>query len=115
MMKYCHRCGKMSEIEGDIKFCPHCGASLEDIQQPENQTGGTPQGPDSAQYQSSESANEKYTPWEDKGKLGFIGSLFETWKESVFELTTVRLTPLTETEPFSTVRCSSVRGLYLKV
>jgi len=87
MMKYCHRCGKMSEIEGEIKFCPHCGVSFEDAQQPTGQPGETPHVPGPAQTRASGSATEKYTPWEDREKLGLIGSLFETWKESVFNPT----------------------------
>lgn len=87
MMKYCRRCGKASEIEAGMKFCPNCGAPYEDTQKSAEGKSETPGMAGLPQARTPDSEQERYTPWEDKGKLGFFGSLFETWKESVFNPT----------------------------
>ena len=87
MIRYCHRCGKSAEVEAEMNFCPHCGAPYEDAKMPADNKGETPRVPGSPQAQIPGSEQVRYTPWEDKAKLGFFGSLFETWKESVFNPT----------------------------
>ncbi|OQX91761.1 MAG: hypothetical protein B6D58_06425 [candidate division Zixibacteria bacterium 4484_95] len=87
MMKHCRRCGKTTEIEAGMKFCPNCGAPYEDTQSHPDDKGETPGMAGLPQGKTAESEQQRYTPWEDKGKLGFLGSLFETWKKSVFEPT----------------------------
>jgi hypothetical protein len=86
MTQYCHRCGKTSESLAQMRFCPHCGAPYEEpLGQPP--TGATPdQGGISAGPQAIITGpGDFYIPWEDKGKLGFLGSLYETWKQSCFD------------------------------
>jgi hypothetical protein len=85
--RYCRRCGKMSEFEGELKFCPHCGAPFEELGEPPKSDQEYSQPSDSAGQPAPESGPAKYVAWEDKGRLGFFGALFETWKESLFNPT----------------------------
>lgn len=84
MVRYCLRCGKTAEYEAEIKFCPHCGAPYEDNSEPGDSPGGDKPKPEAASQQPASDVEQKYIPWEDRARLGFLGSLFETWKTSVF-------------------------------
>jgi hypothetical protein len=85
MTQHCQRCGQISESSSAMKFCPQCGALYEEPAEitqilPASESGdksGTAPQPiaETATY---------YIPWEDKKNLGFLGALFETWKQSCF-------------------------------
>ncbi|MCP4580895.1 MAG: hypothetical protein GY839_04710 [candidate division Zixibacteria bacterium] len=93
MKRYCKNCHRITESITELNSCPQCGASFEPIGEPEKQTAEPSPPPPpppvqpQPQAQQSDGAEEKYTPWEDRDKLGFVGSLFETWKESLFNPT----------------------------
>ncbi|MCD6161576.1 MAG: YIP1 family protein [candidate division Zixibacteria bacterium] len=87
MIKYCRNCGKMAEADGEIKFCPHCGASMEEPLTPDEKQSEIPPERETLIYKAPDETENKYILWEDRSKLGFISSLFETWKESVFNPT----------------------------
>ena len=83
MKRYCKNCHRVTESETELRSCPQCGAAFEPIGAPAYELPKTLLAP--VQPQSEKTKTEgKYTPWEDRTKLGFIGSLFETWKESLF-------------------------------
>jgi hypothetical protein len=85
MTQHCQRCGQTSESASPMKFCPHCGAAYEDINETTNMIPTPEQaGPSGPSPASAEQQQTYYCPWEDKGNLGFLGALFETWKESCF-------------------------------
>jgi len=88
MRRYCKNCGQISEADTDLKFCPHCGAAFEMVGTPGEQQpkgGGMP--PVQPMAQSKAEGDTKYCAWEDKARLGFVGALYETWKESLFNPT----------------------------
>jgi hypothetical protein len=95
MKRYCMKCGQITESEDEIKFCAHCGAPFEPVgipreEKPKEETpqGGLPPVTPMAQAQQQSATEEpKYCAWEDKERLGFLGALFETWKESLFNPT----------------------------
>jgi hypothetical protein len=85
MTQHCQRCGQISESASAMKFCPQCGAPYEEASEM-TQIMPTPEPTDSAQAAPSLAEEQQvyYVPWEDKGNLGFLGALFETFKESCF-------------------------------
>jgi hypothetical protein len=86
MTQYCHHCGQTSESLAPMKFCPHCGALFEiPLGQMPVRDSSAQAGPGTES--TPVSPIEPYVPWEDKGKLGFLGSLYETWKQSCFDPT----------------------------
>jgi len=83
MKRYCKNCHRITESITDLKSCPQCGAAFEPIGAPDQkppEPALTPVQPQSEKTKTE----EKYIPWEDRARLGFVGSLFETWKESLF-------------------------------
>ncbi|NLI16760.1 MAG: hypothetical protein GX409_10800 [candidate division Zixibacteria bacterium] len=85
MIQYCQRCGHTSESESGVKYCPYCGSPFEATSETApvvslGESGNTGQ----SQTPPSEQPPIYYVPWEDKKSLGFLGALFETWKESCF-------------------------------
>ena len=87
MGKYCRHCSKTSSVEGYTKFCPYCGTAYEDAEQSQRRPEETSPITASTQSQSSGADHGKYVPWEDREKHGFIGALYETWRESIFSPT----------------------------
>jgi len=91
MKRYCKNCHRVTESITELNSCPQCGASFEPIGEPENlaeqQPPPLPPVQPQAQAQQSSAEEKRYIPWEDRDKLGFVGSLFETWKESLFNPT----------------------------
>ena len=90
MKRYCKNCGQISESDDEIKYCAHCGAEFEPVGIPtEDQAKADlpPVTPMAQAQQQSGTEESKYCAWEDKGRLGFIGALFETWKQSLFNPT----------------------------
>jgi hypothetical protein len=80
MIKYCLHCGKSSESDIEMKFCPHCGTPFEMASQSESPGKPLPAPPPSLQAAQP----SRHIPWEDRSKEGFLGSLYETWKQSCF-------------------------------
>jgi len=77
-MSYCPKCG--NKVDETMVFCPHCGASLKDVQRPTS-----PPSP-AQQYQRRNEKSEKNEKQEknehpdrvekqEKGERGFIGYL----------------------------------------
>lgn len=89
MRRYCKNCGQISQADTDLKNCPHCGAEFEPVGIPrEEQPQGSGLPPLQPMARQTAGGSEaKYCPWEDKGRLGFVGALYETWKESLFNPT----------------------------
>jgi len=85
MTQQCQRCGQISETASGIKFCPYCGAPFEEAEEM-TQIMPSPESNNTGQSQSppQEQPPIYYVPWEDKKNLGFLGPLFETFKESCF-------------------------------
>lgn len=85
MRRYCKKCGQISESETELRFCSHCGAEFEKLDSPgHEQSPGDGLPPAQPMAPKTSSEQPKYCPWEDKGRLGFINALYETWKESLF-------------------------------
>ena len=85
MTHQCQQCGQTSESASGIKYCPYCGAPFDEASEM-TQIMPAREPDDSGQSQPppSEQPPLYYVPWEDKKTLGFLGALFETWKESCF-------------------------------
>lgn len=88
MRRYCKNCGQISQSDTDLTNCPHCGAEFEPVGIPrEQQPQGSGLPPAQPMAQKKAEGEAKYCPWEDKARLGFVGALYETWKESLFNPT----------------------------
>jgi hypothetical protein len=85
MTQHCQRCGQISETASAIKFCPHCGAPFDEaVEITQILPAPEPSGFANAQEAETPRPQTYYVPWEDKKNLGFLGALFETWKQSCF-------------------------------
>jgi len=83
MKRYCKNCHRVTESETELRSCPQCGAAFEPIGAPAYKLPEAPLAPVQPQSEKIKT-EERYIPWEDRARLGFIGSLFETWRESLF-------------------------------
>lgn len=80
----CPNCGQPAGP--DDRFCSNCGQPLEPAPPPPPPASPVVNPPDTP-IPSGEpglTGRPRYVAWEDRGKLGFFKSLWETWRESVF-------------------------------
>jgi hypothetical protein len=72
----CRHCGRDLDPAGGQKYCPFCGHELEQ-----------PPAQDSVEFPSEidlSTHQDRYCPWEDQDKIGFLEGLLLTLKESLF-------------------------------
>jgi hypothetical protein len=79
----CPHCEREYTEHKDQRTCPHCGASLEPENIPPEIEIDDPEPPDQPNRLSKPSRKE-YCPWEDQEKLGFVESMIQTVRQSVF-------------------------------
>lgn len=75
----CNNCGKEIPEINQGQFCPFCGAALaqqESAEQPPIQEAAT-----------ATSSAQPFCPWENRGTIGFVAALSQTWTESVMRPT----------------------------
>ena len=66
----CPSCGKTVTVWGKGHYCPHCSASLANVEGDESI--------------HAEEVVSYYSPWDDRENLGFFKALFDTWVQAVF-------------------------------
>ncbi len=75
----CTNCGKEIPEINQGQFCPFCGAALAQQENAEQ----TP----TEQTAAATSGWQPFCPWENRGTIGFVAALSQTWTESVLRPT----------------------------
>jgi hypothetical protein len=76
----CPHCEREYTESENQRTCPHCGLSLE----PENLLPEIDLDETEAPERPTERSRPEYCPWEDQENLGFMESMIQTVKQSVF-------------------------------
>jgi hypothetical protein len=79
----CPHCEREYTESEDQRTCPRCGASLEPDNQPPEIDFDKADAPPQEDQLAAQSRHE-YCPWEDQENLGFMESMIQTVKQSVF-------------------------------